>query len=85
MITMYRSGIFHALCYKTFQNKDYQGPDDETPPLLVKVHGGPTSACSPVLDLNKQFVTSRGFAVLDVNYRGSTGFGRKFRDALKTK
>lgn len=65
------------------QNKDYQGPDDETPPLLVKVHGGPTSACSPVLDLNKQFVTSRGFAVLDVNYRGSTGFGRKFRDALK--
>ena len=82
---MYRSGIFYALCYKTFQNKDYQGPDDETPPLLVKVHGGPTSACSPVLDLNKQFVTSRGFAVLDVNYRGSTGFGRKFRDALKTK
>ncbi|KAJ7390823.1 hypothetical protein OS493_022382 [Desmophyllum pertusum] len=64
-------------------NKEYQGPEDEQPPLLVKVHGGPTSACSPMLDLKKQYFTSRGFAVLDVNYRGSSGYGREYRDALK--
>ena len=67
------------------QNKDYQGPDSEKPPLLVNVHGGPTLACSTTLDLGKQYFTSRGFAVLDVNYRGSAGYGREYRDSLKTK
>lgn len=67
------------------QNKMYKGPKDQYPPLLVKVHGGPTASCSPSLDLQKQFFTSRGFAILDVNYRGSTGFGTTYRNALKSK
>lgn len=52
------------------------------PPLVVFVHGGPTSACSPVLDPRIQFWTQRGFAVADLNYRGSSGYGRAYRQAL---
>jgi dipeptidyl aminopeptidase/acylaminoacyl peptidase len=63
-------------------NPDYVGHTDELPPLLVKCHGGPTASASSVLDLTTQFWTSRGIAVLDVNYGGSTGFGRAFRDRL---
>lgn len=63
-------------------NPDYAGRTDDLPPLLVKCHGGPTASASSVLDLTTQFWTSRGIAVLDVDYGGSTGFGRAFRDRL---
>ena len=55
------------------------------PPLLVQIHGGPTSAASTGLSLKKQYFTSRGFAILDIDYRGSTGYGKKYRDRLRTK
>jgi dipeptidyl aminopeptidase/acylaminoacyl peptidase len=72
----------HAQFYPP-TNPQVSGPDDELPPLLVMVHGGPTSAARSVLDLGIQYWTSRGFAVADVDYRGSTGYGRRFRDALQ--
>jgi len=64
-------------------NKDFQAPSDERPPLLVKSHGGPTAATTTGFNLKIQYWTSRGFAVLDVNYGGSTGYGREYRDRLK--
>lgn len=60
----------------------YRGPVGEKPPLLVKVHGGPTGATAASFDLQIQFFTSRGFAVLDVNYGGSSNYGRKYRQRL---
>ena len=57
-------------------------PARERPPLLVRVHGGPTSESTPELDLEVQYFTSRGFAFASVNYRGSTGYGRRFREEL---
>ena len=65
------------------RNPDYEPGAEERPPLLVKCHGGPTSAASSTLNLGVQYWTSRGIAVLDVNYRGSTGFGRAYRDRLR--
>jgi dipeptidyl aminopeptidase/acylaminoacyl peptidase len=64
-------------------NPDYAPRRGEKPPLLVKCHGGPTSAASSNLSLHTQYWTSRGIAVLDVNYGGSTGFGRAYRDRLR--
>ena len=64
------------------RNPAFEAPAGELPPLLVNVHGGPTGSARAALNPMHQFWTSRGFAVLDINHRGSTGYGRKFRQAL---
>ena len=64
-------------------NKDYVAPDGEKPPLLVKIHGGPTSCTSGTFSLRTQYWTSRGIAIMDVDYGGSTGYGRAYRERLK--
>ena len=61
------------------------GGEDELPPLIVNVHGGPTATAVPGYDLRIQYWTSRGFAYLDVNYRGSMGYGTGYRKALEGK
>jgi dipeptidyl aminopeptidase/acylaminoacyl peptidase len=71
----------HAIYYKPL-NKDYTAPPDTQPPLLVFVHGGPTAATSTTKSWSIQFWTSRGFAVVDVNYGGSSGYGREYRQRL---
>lgn len=65
------------------QNQDYTAPAGELPPLVVKSHGGPTAATSPRFNLKIQYWTSRGFAFVDVNYGGSTGYGREYRQRLQ--
>ncbi|WP_218081698.1 S9 family peptidase [Anthocerotibacter panamensis] len=71
----------YAFYYPPY-NRDYTPLSDERPPLLVLSHGGPTSATQGTLNLKIQFWTSRGFAVVDVNYGGSTGYGRAYRERL---
>jgi dipeptidyl aminopeptidase/acylaminoacyl peptidase len=74
-------GNAYAWYYAPF-NPAFSAPGEELPPLIVKTHGGPTAAASNVLDLRTQYWTSRGYAVLDVDYGGSTGYGREYRDRL---
>ena len=74
----------HAWYYPP-TNKDYSAPTDELPPLIVKSHGGPTAAASVDLNLRIQYWTSRGFGYLDVNYGGSIGYGRQYRQRLDGK
>jgi dipeptidyl aminopeptidase/acylaminoacyl peptidase len=73
--------VAHAFYYAP-KNKDYRAPADEAPPLIAISHGGPTAAAEPTLSLEIQFWTSRGFALVDVNYRGSSGYGRPYRERL---
>jgi len=74
--------VVHALVYPP-ANPAVQAPDGELPPYIVWVHGGPTSHVAPVLSLEKAFFTSRGIGVIDVNYGGSSGYGRAYRERLR--
>jgi dipeptidyl aminopeptidase/acylaminoacyl peptidase len=79
--TSARGRVAHALFYPPTHPSCY-GPEGELPPLVVFVHGGPTGIASPELDVDLQYLTSRGFAVVDVNYGGSSGYGRPYRELL---
>jgi dipeptidyl aminopeptidase/acylaminoacyl peptidase len=71
----------HAFLYRPTSAR-FEGPVGARPPLVVKSHGGPTGATTPSLRLAHQFWTSRGFALVDVNYGGSSGYGRAYRELL---
>jgi dipeptidyl aminopeptidase/acylaminoacyl peptidase len=76
----------HGTVYGYFYppaNGEFKGPADSCPPLITLSHGGPTSFSAANFKIAYQFWTTRGFAILDVNYSGSTGFGREYRDRLK--
>jgi dipeptidyl aminopeptidase/acylaminoacyl peptidase len=74
--------VGHALYYPP-TNPGWNAPAGELPPLYVEIHGGPTANASSGVSLAIQYLTSRGIAVLDVDYRGSTGYGRVYRDLLR--
>jgi dipeptidyl aminopeptidase/acylaminoacyl peptidase len=74
--------VVHALVYAP-ASPDAQAPEGELPPYVVFVHGGPTAQAPHQLDLRKAYFTSRGIGVLDVDYGGSSGYGRPYRDALR--
>ncbi|HBY99107.1 MAG TPA: peptidase [Chloroflexi bacterium] len=69
--------------YHSPQNPNFEGPEGELPPLIVECHGGPTGSTKHALDMGIQFWTSRGFAVLAINYGGSAGYGREYRNRLR--
>ncbi|MCC6802120.1 MAG: S9 family peptidase, partial [Anaerolineae bacterium] len=71
-------GFYHAP-----RSPDYRAPEGELPPLIVHVHGGPTGSTKNALDMGVQYFTSRGFAYLDINYGGSAGYGREYRNRLR--
>jgi dipeptidyl aminopeptidase/acylaminoacyl peptidase len=77
------NGLTAYAIYYAPKNKDFGAPSSERPPLLVKSHGGPTASTSANFNPGIQYWTSRGIAVLDVNYGGSTGYGREYRERLK--
>jgi dipeptidyl aminopeptidase/acylaminoacyl peptidase len=74
--------VAHGFFYPP-ANPEFEAPAGEAPPLIVQSHGGPTSHAVPALDPEFAFWTSRGFGVVDVNYRGSSGYGRAYRDRLR--
>ncbi len=73
--------IAHALFYAP-ASPDFEAPEGERPPLIVECHGGPTGNATAIFNLAVQYWTSRGFAFVDVNYGGSTGYGREYRERL---
>ncbi len=74
--------VVHALVYPP-ANPTVTAPDGELPPYIAWVHGGPTGVVHPRLDLEKAFFTSRGIGIIDVNYGGSSGYGRAYRERLR--
>jgi dipeptidyl aminopeptidase/acylaminoacyl peptidase len=74
--------VVHALVYPP-TNPDAAGPNGERPPYVVWVHGGPTAQALGLLDVEKAYFTSRGIGIVDVNYGGSTGYGRLYRERLR--
>ncbi|MFZ2072051.1 MAG: prolyl oligopeptidase family serine peptidase [Halobacteriota archaeon] len=74
----------HGFLYMP-KNSRFTAPEEDKPPLLVMAHGGPTGSAKAVFSAVVQFWTSAGFAVIDVDYRGSTGYGRRYRDELQSR
>lgn len=75
-------GVVHAIVYPP-ASPEAVAPDGELPPFIVQVHGGPTAQASPVLSMEKAFFTSRGIGIIDLNYGGSSGYGREYRNRLR--
>jgi dipeptidyl aminopeptidase/acylaminoacyl peptidase len=74
--------VVHAIVYAP-ANPDVTAPAGELPPFIVNVHGGPTSNFAPFLSMERAFFTSRGIGIIDVNYGGSSGYGRAYRELLR--